>query len=81
MMKGKDVQKTFFDYHRQHNLDIKVGRIINTYGSKMSAYDCRVMSNFILQALKNEPITVYGDGDQTRSFCYVDDLIDGLIIF
>lgn len=69
----------FFDYYRQHGLGIKVARIFNTYGPRMHANDGRVVSNFIVQALKNEPITVYGDGSQTRSFCYVDDLVDGLI--
>ena len=77
---GKRAAETlFFDYHRQHDLDIKVVRIFNTYGPHLDAYDGRVVSNFILQALKNEPITIYGDGSQTRSFCYVDDLVDGLI--
>ena len=69
----------FFDYHRQHNVDIKVIRIFNTYGPRMSAYDGCVVSNFIVQALNGEDITIYGDGKQTRSFCYVDDLIDGMI--
>jgi len=69
----------FFDYHRAHNLEIKVARIFNTYGPRMAQNDGRVVSNFILQALKNEPITIYGDGKQTRSFCYVDDLVEGLI--
>ena len=77
---GKRCAETlFFDYRRQHNLCIKVARIFNTYGPRMHPDDGRVVSNFIVQALKNEPITVYGDGKQTRSFCYVDDLIDGLI--
>ena len=77
---GKRCAETlFFDYRRQHNLRIKVARIFNTYGPRMHPNDGRVVSNFIVQALKNEPITVYGDGNQTRSFCYVDDLIDGLI--
>ncbi|MBW2663162.1 MAG: SDR family oxidoreductase [Deltaproteobacteria bacterium] len=77
---GKRCAETlFFDYHRQHNLDIKVVRIFNTYGSNMHPNDGRVVSNFIVQALKNEDITVYGDGSQTRSFCYVDDLIDGFV--
>ena len=66
----------FFDYRRQHNLKIKVARIFNTYGPRMHPNDGRVVSNFIIQALKNEPITVYGNGEQTRSFCYVDDLIE-----
>ncbi|SNY93815.1 UDP-glucuronate decarboxylase [Cohaesibacter sp. ES.047] len=69
----------FFDYHRQHALEIKVARIFNTYGPRMSANDGRVVSNFIMQALKGEPITIYGDGSQTRSFCYVDDLIDAFV--
>ncbi|HYE35693.1 UDP-glucuronic acid decarboxylase family protein [Methylocaldum sp.] len=69
----------FFDYHRQHRLEIKIVRIFNTYGSKMHPNDGRVVSNFIVSALKGEPITIYGDGRQTRSFCYVDDLISGLI--
>lgn len=77
---GKRCAETlFFDYRRQHNLQIKVARIFNTYGPRMHPNDGRVVSNFILQALRNEPITVYGDGSQTRSFCYVDDLIDGLV--
>lgn len=77
---GKRCAETlFFDYHRQHGLQIKVARIFNTYGPRMSPDDGRVVSNFIVQALKGEPITVYGDGSQTRSFCYVDDLIDGLV--
>jgi len=77
---GKRCAETlFFDYYRQHNLGIKVARIFNTYGPKMHPNDGRVVSNFIMQALQNEPITVYGDGMQTRSFCYVDNLIDGLM--
>jgi UDP-glucuronate decarboxylase len=77
---GKRCAETlFFDYHRQHNLEIKVARIFNTYGPRMHPSDGRVVSNFIVQALKGAPITLYGDGYQTRSFCYVDDLIDGLI--
>jgi len=77
---GKRCAETlFFDYRRQHNLRIKVARIFNTYGPRMHPNDGRVVSNVIVQALKNEPITVYGDGNQTRSFCYVDDLIEGLI--
>ena len=77
---GKRCAETlFFDYLRQHNLKIKVARIFNTYGSRMLPNDGRVVSNFIVQALKGENITVYGDGSQTRSFCYVDDMIDGLI--
>ena len=69
----------FFDYHRQHGLNIRVARIFNTYGPRMHPNDGRVVSNFVIQALKNEPITIYGDGSQTRSFCYVDDLISGFI--
>jgi UDP-glucuronate decarboxylase len=77
---GKRCAETlFFDYHRQHKLEIKVARIFNTYGPRMHPSDGRVVSNFIVQALKREPITLYGNGLQTRSFCYVDDLIDGLI--
>ncbi len=77
---GKRCAETlFFDYYRQHRLKIKVARIFNTYGSRMHPNDGRVVSNFIVQALNNEPITVYGDGSQTRSFCYVDDLIEGFI--
>jgi UDP-glucuronate decarboxylase len=77
---GKRCAETlFFDYHRQHKLLIKVARIFNTYGPKMYPNDGRVVSNFIMQALGDEEITVFGDGNQTRSFCYVDDLIDGLI--
>ena len=71
----------FFDYHRQHNLKIKIVRIFNTYGPRMHPEDGRVVSNFIVQALKGIPITLYGDGSQTRSFCYVDDLIEGFIRF
>ncbi|MGD0664254.1 MAG: UDP-glucuronic acid decarboxylase family protein [Rhabdochlamydiaceae bacterium] len=69
----------FFDYHRQYGLPIKVARIFNTYGPRMHPQDGRVVSNFIVQALREEPITIYGSGTQTRSFCYVDDLIDGLM--
>ena len=77
---GKRAAETlFFDYHRQHGLEIKVARIFNTYGPKMLADDGRVVSNFIVQALRGEPLTVFGDGSQTRSFCYVDDMVDGLI--
>ena len=77
---GKRAAETlFFDYHRQHNVDIKVVRIFNTYGPNMRGDDGRVVSNFIVQALKGEDITIYGDGSQTRSFCYVDDLVDALI--
>jgi UDP-glucuronate decarboxylase len=77
---GKRAAETlFFDYHRQHNLDIRVARIFNTYGPRMKLNDGRVVTNFISQAIKNEPITIFGDGHQTRSFCYVDDLISGII--
>lgn len=77
---GKRCAETlFFDYHRQHRLEIKVARIFNTYGPRMHPNDGRVVSNFVVQALKGEPITIYGDGQQTRSFCYCDDLIDGFI--
>ena len=77
---GKRCAETlFFDYRRQHGLDIKVARIFNTYGPRMHPNDGRVVSNFIVQALKGEPITLYGDGMQTRSFCYVDDLIEGFV--
>jgi UDP-glucuronate decarboxylase len=71
----------FFDYHRQHHVDIKVVRIFNTYGPRMSPHDGRVVSNFIVQALRGEDITIYGDGSQTRSFCFVDDLIEGFLKF
>lgn len=77
---GKRCAETlFFDYHRQHKLRIKVARIFNTYGPRMHPNDGRVVSNFIVQALRGDPITIYGNGNQTRSFCYVDDLIEGLI--
>ena len=77
---GKRCAETlFFDYHRQHRLAIRVARIFNTYGPRMHPNDGRVVSNFIVQALKGDPITVYGDGSQTRSFCYVSDMVDGLI--
>jgi UDP-glucuronate decarboxylase len=79
---GKRCAETlFFDYYRQHRLEIKVARIFNTYGPRMHPNDGRVVSNFIVQALKGEPITIYGDGSQTRSFCYVDDLIEGFVRF
>ncbi len=79
---GKRCAETlFFDYHRQHNLRIKVGRLFNTYGPRMHPNDGRVVSNFIVQALQGIPITVYGDGSQTRSFCYVDDLIRLMVLF
>ena len=79
---GKRCAETlFFDYHRQHNLKIKVARIFNTYGPRMQADDGRVVSNFIVQALRGEPITIYGDGSQSRSFCFVDDLIKVFILF
>ena len=77
---GKRCAETlFFDYHRQHNIRIKVPRIFNTYGPKMHPNDGRVISNFIMQALRNEPVTIFGDGSQSRSFCYVDEIIDALI--
>jgi UDP-glucuronate decarboxylase len=77
---GKRCAETlFFDYHRQHKLNIRVARIFNTYGPRMHPNDGRVVSNFVIQALKGEPITVFGDGKQTRAFCYVDDLIEGFI--
>lgn len=77
---GKRAAETlFFDYHRQHNLQIRVARIFNTYGPRMAPDDGRVVSNFVLQALRGEPLTIYGDGTQTRSFCYVSDLIDGFV--
>jgi UDP-glucuronate decarboxylase len=77
---GKRCAETlFFDYHRQHALPIKVARIFNTYGPKMQADDGRVVSNFIVQALRGESLTIFGDGSQTRSFCYIDDMVDGLI--
>ncbi len=79
---GKRVAETlFFDYHRMNNVDIRVMRIFNTYGPRMNPNDGRVVSNFIVQALKNKDITIYGDGNQTRSFCYVDDLIEGMVRF
>ncbi len=79
---GKRCAETlFFDYYRQYKLDIRVARIFNTYGPKMQINDGRVVSNFIVQAIRNKDITIYGDGTQTRSFCYVDDLIDGFIKF
>ena len=77
---GKRAAETlFFDYHRQYQVDIRVARIFNTFGPRMALNDGRVVSNFVIQALKNETITVYGDGNQIRSFCYVDDLVDGLM--
>jgi UDP-glucuronate decarboxylase len=77
---GKRCAETLMmDYHRQNNVDIRIARIFNTYGPKMALNDGRVVSNFIVQALQNKPITVYGDGSQTRAFCYVDDLVEGLI--
>lgn len=79
---GKRVAETlFFDYHRMNNVDIRVMRIFNTYGPRMNPDDGRVVSNFIVQALKSKDITIYGDGNQTRSFCYVDDLIEGMVRF
>ena len=78
---GKRCAETlFFDYHRQHSSEIKVARIFNTYGPKMLPNDGRVISNFVVQALRGDDITIYGDGSQTRSFCFVDDLIDGLVV-
>ena len=77
---GKRAAETlFFDYHRQHGMPIRVARIFNTYGPRMAPDDGRVVSNFVLQALRGEPLTIYGDGSQTRSFCYVSDLIDGFV--
>lgn len=77
---GKRCAETlFFDYHRQYDLRIKVARVFNTYGPRMQPDDGRVISNFIMQALRNDPVTIYGDGDQTRSFCYVNDMVEGLI--
>ena len=79
---GKRCAETlFFDYHRQHGIEIKVARIFNTFGPKMRVDDGRVVSNFIVQALRNEDITIYGDGTQTRSFCYIDDMVEGIIKF
>ncbi len=79
---GKRCAETlFFDYHRQHNVEIRVGRLFNTYGPNMHPDDGRVVSNFIIQALQNKPLTIYGDGSQTRSFCYVDDLIELMVRF
>ena len=79
---GKRCAETlFFDYRRQHNLEIKVARIFNTYGPRMHPNDGRVVSNFIVQALRGEPVTIYGEGSQTRSFCYVDDLVDAFMLF
>lgn len=79
---GKRCAETlFFDYHRQYALDIRVARIFNTYGPRMNPHDGRVVSNFIVQALQNRDITIYGDGSQTRSFCYVDDLVEGMLRF
>jgi UDP-glucuronate decarboxylase len=77
---GKRAAETlYFDYRRQYGVNIKVARIFNTYGPRMQVNDGRVISNFVVQALKGEPLTVFGDGSQTRSFCYVDDLVDGLV--
>ena len=79
---GKRAAETlFFDYHRQHNVDIRVVRIFNTYGPKMSLNDGRVISNFIVQSIRGDDLTVYGDGSQTRSFCYIEDLINGFLMF
>lgn len=77
----RSAETLFFDYHRTYGVDIKVGRIFNTYGPRMRLDDGRVVSNFIVQALRNEDLTIYGDGQQTRSFCYVDDLIEGFLRF
>ena len=79
MMKESDAETLFFDYHRQHGIEIKVARVFNTYGPRMKLNDGRVVSNFIVQALMNDEITIYGNGQQTRSFCYVDDLIEGFL--
>ncbi len=77
---GKRCAETlFYDYHRQHGVNIRVARLFNTYGPRMAMNDGRVVSNFVVQALRNEPLSVYGSGDQTRSFCYVEDMIDGLV--
>jgi UDP-glucuronate decarboxylase len=76
----RDAETLFFDYNRQHDLDIRVVRIFNTFGPRMAMNDGRVVSNFILQALRKKPITINGDGNQTRSFCYIDDLVEGLIL-
>ena len=79
---GKRCAETlFFDYHRQHGIEIKVARICNTFGPRMRIDDGRVVSNFIVQVLRNEDITIYGDGTQTRSFCYIDDMVEGIIKF
>jgi len=79
---GKRCAETlFFDYRRQHNLEIKVARIFNTYGPRMHPNDGRVVSNFIVQALRGDPVTIYGEGSQTRSFCYVDDLVEAFMLF
>ena len=75
----RSAEALYFDYHRQHGIPVKVVRIFNTYGPRMRADDGRVVSNFVVQALKGQPLTIYGDGQQTRSFCYVDDLVDGLM--
>lgn len=79
MTRARELQNLFFDYQRQYGLDIKIARIFNTYGPNMDPNDGRVVSNFIMQALKNEDVTIYGDGSQSRSFCFVDDLIQGLV--
>ena len=79
MMKGSVVLKLFMDYHRQNNVRIKIVRIFNTYGPRMLPNDGRVVSNFLIQALKNDDITIYGTGEQTRSFQYIDDLVEGMI--
>ncbi|MCC6193382.1 MAG: SDR family oxidoreductase [Burkholderiales bacterium] len=75
----RSAESLFFDFHRRHGTDIKVARIFNTYGPRMHADDGRVVSNFVVQALKGEPVSIYGDGSHTRSFCYVDDLVDGIV--
>jgi len=75
----RSAEALYFDYHRQHGIPVKIVRIFNTYGPRMRADDGRVVSNFIVQALRGQPLTIYGDGQQTRSFCYVDDLVDGLM--
>ncbi|MGO7163703.1 NAD-dependent epimerase/dehydratase family protein, partial [Rhizobium johnstonii] len=77
----RSAETLFFDYHRTYGVDVKVGRIFNTYGPRMRLDDGRVVSNFIVQALRNADLTIYGDGQQTRSFCYVDDLIEGFLLF
>ena len=80
MMRERCAETIFWDYKRQHNVDIKVIRIFNTFGPRMQPNDGRVVSNFIIQALSNQNITVYGKGEQTRSFCYIDDLVSGILL-